>query len=79
MAALAEAGCTTERHLLRLFLEHARVSPLQYLQAIRLERARQALEYGASVTERPSLPGSVQRFRCGERGAGNGEDRRGMS
>jgi len=50
MAALAEAGCTTERHLLRLFLEHARVSPLQYLQAIRLERARQALEYGASVT-----------------------------
>jgi transcriptional regulator GlxA family with amidase domain len=50
MAALALAGCTTERHLLRLFLEHARVSPLQYLQAIRLERARQALEYGASVT-----------------------------
>src|SRR5215467_1094893 len=50
MATLAQAGHTTERHLLRLFIEHARVSPLQYLRAIRLERARQALEHGASVT-----------------------------
>jgi len=50
MPALARAGHTTERHLLRLFSEHARVSPLRYLQAIRLERARQALEHGASVT-----------------------------
>jgi len=50
MAALAKAGHTTERHLLRLFTEQAGVSPLQYLQAIRLERARQALEHGASVT-----------------------------
>lgn len=50
MAALAHVGNTAERHLLRLFIEHARVSPLQYLQAIRLERARQALEHGASVT-----------------------------
>jgi transcriptional regulator GlxA family with amidase domain len=50
MAALARAGHTTARHLLRLFVEHARVSPLQYLQAIRLERARTALGYGATVT-----------------------------
>lgn len=50
MAALAAAGHTTERHLLRLFIAHARVSPLQYLQMIRLERARRALEHGASVT-----------------------------
>ena len=50
MAALARTGHTTERHLLRLFTEQAGVSPLQYLQAIRLERARQALEHGASVT-----------------------------
>ncbi len=57
MAALARAGHTTERHLLRLFLEHARVSPLQYLHAIRLERARQALEYGASVTRAAELAG----------------------
>jgi transcriptional regulator GlxA family with amidase domain len=57
MAALAQVGYTTERHLLRLFLEHAHVSPLQYLQAIRLERARQALEYGASVTRAAEFAG----------------------
>ena len=57
MAALAKAGHTTERHLLRLFIEHAGVSPLQYLQAIRLERARQALEHGASVTRAAEVAG----------------------
>jgi transcriptional regulator GlxA family with amidase domain len=57
MAALARAGHTTERHLLRLFLEHARVSPLRYLQSIRLERARQALEHGATVTRAASIAG----------------------
>ena len=57
MKALAKAGNTTERHLLRLFLEHARVSPLQFLQAIRLERARQALGYGANVTEAAEFAG----------------------
>ena len=61
MAALARAGHTTERHLLRLFIEHARVSPLQYLQAIRLERARQALEHGTSVTRAAEVAG----FRSG--------------
>jgi len=57
MASLAKAGHTTERHLLRLFSEHARVSPLQYLQAIRLERARQALEHGTSVTRAAEVAG----------------------
>ena len=57
MASLAKAGHTTERHLLRLFLEHARVSPLRYLQEIRLERARQALEFGASVTRASEFAG----------------------
>ncbi|HKW02112.1 MAG TPA: helix-turn-helix domain-containing protein [Vicinamibacterales bacterium] len=61
MASLAEAGHTAERHLLRLFLEHAQVSPLQYLQAIRLERARQALERGTSVTRAAEVAG----FRSG--------------
>jgi transcriptional regulator GlxA family with amidase domain len=61
MATLAAAGHTTGRHLLRLFVEHARVSPLQYLQAIRLERARQALEHGASVTRAAQVGG----FRSG--------------
>jgi transcriptional regulator GlxA family with amidase domain len=57
MAALARTGHTTERHLLRLFIEHAQVSPLQYLQAIRLERARQALERGTSVTHAAEVAG----------------------
>jgi transcriptional regulator GlxA family with amidase domain len=61
MAALALAGHTTERHLLRLFIEQAGVSPLQYLQAIRLERARQALEHGTSVTHAAEVAG----FRSG--------------
>jgi transcriptional regulator GlxA family with amidase domain len=50
MAAMAAHGHVTQRHLLRLFLRHAGVSPLRYLQAIRLERARQSIEHGASVT-----------------------------
>jgi transcriptional regulator GlxA family with amidase domain len=49
MAAMAAVGHVTERHLLRLFLRHAGVSPLRYLQEIRLLRARQSLEHGASV------------------------------
>ena len=57
MAALAAAGHTTERHLLRLFIEHAFVSPLHYLRSIRLERARQSLEYGASVTRAAEVAG----------------------
>jgi len=61
MAALARIGHTTERHLLRLFVEHARISPLQYLQAIRLERARQALEHGTTVTRAAEVAG----FRSG--------------
>lgn len=57
MATLASAGHTTERHLLRLFVEHAGVSPLRYLRAIRLERARQALEHGATVTRAAEVAG----------------------
>jgi transcriptional regulator GlxA family with amidase domain len=61
MPALAAVGHATERHLLRLFMDHAGVSPLQYLRSIRLERARQALECGASVTEAADVAG----FRSG--------------
>lgn len=57
MASLAAIGYVTERHLLRLFTEHANVSPLRYLQTIRLERARQSLERGASVTHAAELAG----------------------
>ena len=61
MAALATVGHATERHLLRLFIDHAGVSPLHYLRLIRLERARQALERGASVTHAAEVAG----FRSG--------------
>ena len=61
MTGLARAGHTTGRHLLRLFLAHARVSPLEYLRAIRLERARHALEHGANVTRAAQVAG----FRSG--------------
>jgi transcriptional regulator GlxA family with amidase domain len=57
MTALASVGHTTERHLLRLFIDHAGVSPLEYLRSIRLELARQALEYGASVTRAADVAG----------------------
>jgi transcriptional regulator GlxA family with amidase domain len=61
MTALAAVGHATERHLLRLFTEHAGVSPLDYLRFIRLERARQSLEYGASVARAAEVAG----FRSG--------------
>jgi transcriptional regulator GlxA family with amidase domain len=61
MPALASVGNTTERHLLRLFIEHACVSPLHYLRLIRLERARQSLEFGATVTRAAEVAG----FRSG--------------
>ena len=50
-------GNATERHLLRLFIDHAGVSPLHYLRSIRLERARQSLEYGATVTRAAEVAG----------------------
>lgn len=50
MAALAALVHVTERHLLRLFMNHAGVSPMQFLETLRLERARQAMEHGANVT-----------------------------
>jgi transcriptional regulator GlxA family with amidase domain len=57
MPALARVGHATGRHLLRLFIDHAGVSPLEYLRAIRLERARQSLERGASVRRAAELAG----------------------
>lgn len=57
MASLAQVGHAAERHLLRLFIDHAGISPLHYLRLIRLERARQSLEYGASVTRAAAMAG----------------------
>jgi transcriptional regulator GlxA family with amidase domain len=57
MASLAHVGHAAERHLLRLFIDHAGISPLHYLRLIRLERARQSLEYGATVTSAAAAAG----------------------
>lgn len=57
MASLSAMAHVTERHLLRLFGEHAGVSPLHYLEKIRLEHARQALQHGASVTRAAEAAG----------------------
>lgn len=61
MAALAAIGHVTERHLLRLFTQHAGASPLHCLQSLRLERARQLLDRGASVAHAAASAG----FRSG--------------
>jgi len=57
MASLAGVGHAVERHLLRLFIDHAGISPLHYLRLIRLERARQSLEHGATVTGAAAVAG----------------------
>lgn len=57
MASLAAVGHVTERHLLRLFGEHAGVTPLHYLERIRLELARQSLQRGANVTRAAEAAG----------------------
>jgi len=49
--AMAARAHVTPRHLSRLFAEHAGISPLGYLQSIRLERAEQALARGASASD----------------------------
>ncbi|WP_280154326.1 helix-turn-helix domain-containing protein [Piscinibacter sp. XHJ-5] len=55
--SLAAVAHVTPRHLLRLFAEHAGVSPLEYLEKIRLEHARQSLRRGASVTRAAEVAG----------------------
>jgi transcriptional regulator GlxA family with amidase domain len=57
MATLAAIAHATERHLLRLFMDHAGVSPLNYLRLIRLERARLSIECGGTVTRAAEVSG----------------------
>lgn len=57
MTALAAAAHVTQRHLLRLFTEHAGVSPTAYVELIRLEHARRALAGGASVGQAAEAAG----------------------
>jgi len=57
MPELAALAHVTERHLLRLFTQHVGESPMSCLQSIRLERARQAIEHGDSVTRAAEVAG----------------------
>lgn len=54
---MAERGHTSPRHLARLFEEHAGVSPLAYLQRIRLAVAQAALSSGRNVTQAALMAG----------------------
>jgi transcriptional regulator GlxA family with amidase domain len=55
--AMASTAHVSARHLGRLFARHAGVSPLHYLESLRLELARQALRGGASVTRAAEAAG----------------------
>jgi transcriptional regulator GlxA family with amidase domain len=57
LQSLARAAHVTGRHLSRLFADHAEVSPMVYVEKIRLERARQALSGGESVTKAAQTAG----------------------
>lgn len=49
---LSEVACTTPRHLARLFSEHARCSPLDYVQLIRFALARELVSQSSLALER---------------------------
>jgi transcriptional regulator GlxA family with amidase domain len=57
MPEMARVAHVTERHLLRVFVRHAGVSPLQFLRAVRLERARQLIERGTGVGRAAEVAG----------------------
>lgn len=50
--ALSEIACMTPRHLARLFAEHARCSPLDYVQFIRFALARELVSQSDMALER---------------------------
>ncbi|MBV9620777.1 MAG: helix-turn-helix domain-containing protein [Gammaproteobacteria bacterium] len=54
-AALAAVACTSQRNLTRLFAEHARCSPLDYVQLIRFALARQLITQSRLDLERVAL------------------------
>ncbi|MEZ5662833.1 MAG: helix-turn-helix domain-containing protein [Burkholderiaceae bacterium] len=54
---MADRGHTSPRHLTRLFEEHARLTPLAYLQRIRLAVAQAALQSGHNVTQAAEMAG----------------------
>jgi transcriptional regulator GlxA family with amidase domain len=79
---MAERGHTSPRHLARLFDEHAGVSPLAYLQQIRLAVAQAALQSGRNVTQAAQMAGfssDTQFRRAWHRHGGEGAPSRAMA
>jgi transcriptional regulator GlxA family with amidase domain len=57
ITSMAKVACTTPRHLARLFAEHVAMTPLTYLQNLRLACAEKALSSGLSVTQAAQAAG----------------------
>lgn len=57
VARMAACAHASPRHLARLFDEHAGISPLAYLQRIRLALAQAALQSGRNVTQAAQMAG----------------------
>jgi transcriptional regulator GlxA family with amidase domain len=57
LESMARMACVTPRHLSRLFLQHADLTPLEYLQRIRLSTAEAALRVGARVGQAADIAG----------------------
>lgn len=55
--AMANVACTSPRHLSRVFLTHAGVTPMDYVQNIRLDLAQAALSNGCTVGRAAELAG----------------------
>lgn len=57
LTTMADVACTSARHLSRVFALHAGISPLQYLDEIRLAVAEAALCGGRSVGQAAEMAG----------------------
>ena len=55
--SMADIAHTSPRHLARLFLEHLKIAPLQYLRRMRLCVADAALQSGLNVTQAAATAG----------------------
>ena len=78
MPAMAAVGHVTERHLLRLFVQHAGVSPLHFCRSSGWSaRASRSSTARASRTQRRSRA-SARACTCAARGTGNGAARLAM-
>ena len=77
MTALAAVGHATERHLLRLFVDHAGVSPLHYLRLTGWSGPGSRSNVAPASPTQPRARASAQGCSCGAPGAAIGVGLRG--